>query len=66
MPIEEIGLSVRAYNTLKRNRMNLVRDILKIADYNELTGIRNMSRGIAQEVIQSLENMGFDVAYLKA
>ena len=65
-PIEEMGLSVRAYNVLKRNGINLIRDLLKIADYDELTAIRNMSRGIAQEIIQNLESLGFDSGFIKS
>ena len=66
MPIEEIGLSVRAYNVLKRNGINLIRDILKMADYSEFAGIQNMSRSIAKEIIQSLEDLGFGAAFLRS
>ena len=66
MPIEEMGLSVRAYNVLKRNGINLIRDILKIAYYSEFAGIQNMSRSIAQEIIQSLEDLGFGAAFLRS
>ena len=64
-PIEEMGLSVRAYNVLKRNGINLIRDILKIADYSEFAGIQNM-RSIAQEIIQSLEDLGFGAGFLRS
>lgn len=61
-----MGLSVRAYNVLKRNGINLIRDILKIAYYSEFAGIQNMSRSIAQEIIQSLEDLGFGAAFLRS
>ena len=64
-PIEEMDLSIQAYNALKRNGMNLIRDIFKVADHNGLLEIKGMGRKAAKEILLRLEDMGFDAETLK-
>jgi len=53
IPIEELQLSVRAYNCLKRAQINTVADLL---DYSEedLLEIKNFGQKSAEEVIEAL------------
>ncbi len=54
IPIEELQLSVRAYNCLKRAQMNSVADLL---DYSQedLLEIKNFGQKSAEEVIEALQ-----------
>jgi DNA-directed RNA polymerase subunit alpha len=54
IPIEELQLSVRAYNCLKRAQINTVADLL---DYSqeELLEIKNFGQKSADEVIEALQ-----------
>ncbi|WP_448570111.1 DNA-directed RNA polymerase subunit alpha [Trichothermofontia sp.] len=55
IPIEELQLSVRAYNCLKRAQINSVADLL---DYSQedLLEIKNFGQKSAEEVIQALQD----------
>ena len=55
IPIEELQLSVRSYNCLKRAQINSVADLL---DYTqeELLEIKNFGAKSAEEVIQALQD----------
>ncbi|NJN76873.1 MAG: DNA-directed RNA polymerase subunit alpha, partial [Synechococcaceae cyanobacterium RL_1_2] len=54
IPIEELQLSVRAYNCLKRAQINSVADLL---DYSQedLLEIKNFGLKSAEEVIEALQ-----------
>jgi len=54
IPIEELQLSVRAYNCLKRAQINSVSDLL---DYTQedLLEIKNFGQKSAEEVIEALQ-----------
>lgn len=54
IPIEELNLSVRAYNCLKRAQINTVADLL---DYSQedLLEIKNFGQKSAEEVIDALQ-----------
>ncbi len=55
IPIEELNLSVRAYNCLKRAQINTVADLL---DYSQedLLEIKNFGQKSAEEVIDALQD----------
>lgn len=55
IPIEELNLSVRAYNCLKRAQINTVADLL---DYSQedLLEIKNFGQKSAEEVIDALQH----------
>ena len=61
MSIEELELSVRAYNCLKRANIYTVGDLLKKTE-RELMDIKNFGRKSAEEVIERLKAFGFHMA----
>ena len=56
--IEELGLSIRAYNCLKRAGINNISDILKIKK-EELQRTRNLGFKAFEEILIKLEGHGF-------
>lgn len=58
VPIEELNLSVRAYNALKRHNITKVREILAMSD-EELLSIRNFGDKSKQELREALIAHGF-------
>lgn len=66
IPIEELQLSVRAYNCLKRAQINSVADLL---DYTQedLLEIKNFGQKSAEEVIEALQKrLGITLPHEKA
>jgi DNA-directed RNA polymerase subunit alpha len=66
IPIEELQLSVRAYNCLKRAQINTVADLL---DYTQedLLEIKNFGQKSADEVVEALQQrLGITLAQEKA
>ncbi|MEO0949468.1 MAG: DNA-directed RNA polymerase subunit alpha C-terminal domain-containing protein, partial [Cyanobacteria bacterium J06641_5] len=53
IPIEELQLSVRAYNCLKRAQINSVSDLLDYS-HEDLLEIKNFGQKSAEEVIEAL------------
>ncbi len=54
IPIEELNLSVRAYNCLKRAQVNSVADLLDFSQ-EDLLEIKNFGAKSAEEVIEALQ-----------
>jgi DNA-directed RNA polymerase subunit alpha len=54
IPIEELQLSVRAYNCLKRAQINSVADLLGYSQ-EDLLEIKNFGQKSAEEVIEALQ-----------
>ena len=54
IPIEELNLSVRAYNCLKRAQINTVADLLEYSQ-DDLLEIKNFGQKSAEEVIDALQ-----------
>jgi DNA-directed RNA polymerase subunit alpha len=54
IPIEELNLSVRAYNCLKRAQINSVSDLMGYTQ-EDLLEIKNFGQKSAEEVIEALE-----------
>lgn len=61
LSIEELELSVRAYNCLKRANIYTVGDLLKKTE-RELMDIKNFGKKSADEVIERLKAFGFQMA----
>jgi DNA-directed RNA polymerase subunit alpha len=61
LSIEELDLSVRAYNCLKRANIYTVGDLLKKTE-RELMDIKNFGKKSADEVIERLKAFGFSMA----
>ena len=56
--IEELNLSVRSYNCLKREGVNTVGDLVQKSE-QELMDIRNFGQKSIEEVKQKLADMGY-------
>lgn len=56
-PLEELDLSVRSYNCLKRRGVNTLRDIVGMTE-TELSQVRNLGRKSCEEVIAKLNEYG--------
>jgi DNA-directed RNA polymerase subunit alpha len=74
MPIEELDLTVRSYNCLKREGINTVSELIALSE-DQLMNIRNFGSKSVDEVRDKLHSMGlkfkdsvpgFDAAYFSA
>ena len=61
MTIEELDLSVRAFNCLKRANINTVGDLISKTE-DEMIKVRNLGRKSLEEVIHKLTMMGLSLA----
>ena len=61
MTIEELDLSVRSFNCLKRANINTVADLMSKTE-DEMMKVRNLGRKSLEEVIGKLEAMGLSLA----
>lgn len=59
--IEELELSVRAYNCLKRASINSMAELLKKSE-NDLLNIKNFGKKSSDEVVERLRHFGLDLA----
>ncbi len=59
MPIEELELSVRAYNCLRRAGINNVQDLTNKTE-NEMRKIRNLGKISLEEVINKVKELGLN------
>ena len=60
LPIEEMDLSVRSYNCLKRAGINTIQDLIK-KSRSDMFKVRNLGAKSVEEVIQKLEGYGFSL-----
>ena len=58
MTIEELDLSVRSFNCLKRAGINTVGDLVNKSE-EDMMKVRNLGRRSLEEVIEKLESLGF-------
>ena len=58
MTIEELDLSVRSFNCLKRAGINTVEDLIMKSE-EEMMKVRNLGRKSLEEVINKLDSLGF-------
>jgi DNA-directed RNA polymerase subunit alpha len=61
MTIEELDLSVRSYNCLKRAGINTVEDLTNRTE-EDMMKVRNLGRKSLEEVIQKLQALGLSLA----
>ncbi|WRS27500.1 DNA-directed RNA polymerase subunit alpha [Oscillospiraceae bacterium MB08-C2-2] len=61
MTIEELDLSVRAFNCLKRAGVNTVNDLINKSP-DEMMKVRNLGKKSLEEVISKLESLGFTLS----
>ncbi|MFA6860097.1 MAG: DNA-directed RNA polymerase subunit alpha [Clostridia bacterium] len=60
LPIEEMDLSVRSYNCLKRANINTIEDITRKTK-SEMLKVKNLGQKSLEEVIIKLESMGLSL-----
>ena len=61
MTIEELDLSVRSFNCLKRANINTVEDLISKSE-EEMIKVRNLGRKSLEEVVHKLAMMGLSLA----
>lgn len=62
MTIEELDLSVRSFNCLKRAGINTVEDLISKTE-EEMMKVRNLGKKSLEEVIFKLHSLGFSLAH---
>ncbi len=60
MPIEELELSVRSFNCLKRSGVSTVGDLTKKTE-NDMMKVKNLGKKSLEEVIEKLHDLGLDL-----
>lgn len=60
MTIEELDLSVRSFNCLKRAGINTVEDLISKSE-DEMMKVRNLGKKSLEEVIAKLHSLGFNL-----
>ena len=60
MTIEELDLSVRSFNCLKRAGINTVEDLINKSE-DDMMKVRNLGRKSLEEVIEKLNSLGFQL-----
>ena len=60
MTIEELDLSVRSFNCLKRAGINTVEDLISKSE-DDMMKVRNLGRKSLEEVLAKLESLGFSL-----
>ena len=65
MPIEDLELTVRAYNCLKRAGITKVGEVLERLESGEeeILAIRNFGRKSLNELVEKLEGQGLPVGH---
>lgn len=61
MSIEDLDLSVRSFNCLKRAGINTVNDLINKSE-EEMLKVRNLGKKSFDEVQEKLQSLGFDLA----
>ena len=61
MTIEELDLSVRSFNCLKRAGINTVGDLINKSE-EDMMKVRNLGRKSLEEVINKLASLGFTLS----
>lgn len=60
IPIEELDLSIRAYNCLHRRGFEKLSDFFGVTQA-ELAGVRNLGRKCLNEIVEKLKTYGIDI-----
>ena len=61
MTIEELDLSVRSFNCLKRAGINTVEDLISKTE-DEMMKVRNLGKKSLEEVINKLHSLGYELS----
>ena len=60
MTIEELDLSVRSFNCLKRAGINTVEDLIGKSE-EDMMKVRNLGRKSLDEVVSKMASLGYDL-----
>ena len=60
MSVEDLDLSVRSYNCLKRANIHTVEDLTKRTE-DDMLKVRNLGRKSLEEVVKKLEELGLSL-----
>ncbi len=60
MPIEELSMSVRSFNCLKRAGIDTVEDLINKTE-DEMIKVRNLGKKSLEDVIQTLHSLGLEL-----
>ena len=60
MTIEELDMSVRSYNCLKRAGINTVQELIQRSE-EDMMKVRNLGRKSLEEVMEKLEEFGLSL-----
>ncbi len=60
MSIEELDLSVRSYNCLKRAGIHTVEDLTRKTE-EDMLKVRNLGKKSLEEVIKKIHDLGFEL-----
>ena len=60
MTIEELDMSVRSFNCLKRAGIDTVEDLINRTE-EDMMKVRNLGKKSLEEVIQKLNSLGLDL-----
>ena len=60
MTIEELDMSVRSFNCLKRAGIDTVEDLINRTE-DDMMKVRNLGKKSLEEVIQKLHSLGLDL-----
>ena len=60
MTIEELDLSVRSFNCLKRAGINTVEDLINKSE-EDMMKVRNLGRKSLEEVVWKMASLGFNL-----
>ena len=60
MTIEELDMSVRSFNCLKRAGIDTVRDLVNKTE-EDMIRVRNLGKKSLEEVIQKLQSLGLSL-----
>ena len=59
LSLDELSLSVRGYNVLKRNGLNTIGDVVDAINGKTLITLRNLGKKTLQEIIINVVNLGY-------
>ena len=55
--LEEIGLSTRSYNAIRRHNIQTVEELLEVIESGEIANIRNLGSNSINEILRVVENV---------
>ena len=60
VPVEELSLSVRGFNVLKRSNLNTIGDVIDAMNDNKLISLRNLGEKTSREIKTKIVDFGYN------